>query len=179
MAPAEPPVAPTERAEFALALRLHNEGEFYEAHEAWEQIWIDELDDEWRLFVQGLIQVTSAFHKLFVQREPRGAARLLERGLKSSISTHLTTRHALGLFRDLAPRPASGAWLTSSRKARRSTSLTAPRPALAPPPELKTGPTKTEPPRRLIFAFVKRRRRARAKASRSVRSARSVTAMSS
>jgi predicted metal-dependent hydrolase len=82
MAPAEPPVAPTERAEFALALRLHNEGEFYEAHEAWEQIWIDELDDEWRLFVQGLIQVTSAFHKLFVQREPRGAARLLERGLE-------------------------------------------------------------------------------------------------
>jgi uncharacterized protein len=81
MAPAEPPVPPTERPEFALAERLHNEGEFYEAHEAWEQIWIDELDDRWRIFVQGLIQVTSAFHKLFVQREPRGAARLLERGL--------------------------------------------------------------------------------------------------
>jgi len=82
MAPAEPPLAPTERAEFELALRLHNEGAFYEAHEAWEQIWTDELDDEWRLFVQGLIQVTSAFHKLFVQREPRGAARLLLRGLE-------------------------------------------------------------------------------------------------
>ena len=80
MAPADP-VPPTERPEFALALRLHNEGEYYEAHEAWEQIWTDELDDEWRLFVQGLIQVTSAFHKLFVQKEPRGASRLLERGL--------------------------------------------------------------------------------------------------
>jgi predicted metal-dependent hydrolase len=80
MAPAER-APPTERPEFALAMRLHNEGEYYEAHEAWEQIWTDELDDEWRLFVQGLIQVTSAFHKLFVQREPRGAARLLERGL--------------------------------------------------------------------------------------------------
>ncbi len=81
MAPAEPRVPPTERPEFALAERLHNEGEFYEAHEAWEQIWTDELDDDWRLFVQGLIQVTSAFHKLFVQKQPRGAAGLLTRGL--------------------------------------------------------------------------------------------------
>ncbi|MET0591284.1 MAG: DUF309 domain-containing protein, partial [Polyangiaceae bacterium] len=35
-------------------MRLHNEGEYYEAHESWESIWIDEIDDEWRLFVQGL-----------------------------------------------------------------------------------------------------------------------------
>ena len=76
------PVPPTERPECALAERLHNEGEYYEAHEAWESIWIDEINDEWRLFVQGLIQVTSAFHKLFVQREPGGASRLLLRGLE-------------------------------------------------------------------------------------------------
>ncbi|MET0592467.1 MAG: DUF309 domain-containing protein [Polyangiaceae bacterium] len=63
-------------------MRLHNEGEYYEAHESWESIWIDEIDDEWRLFVQGLIQVTSAFHKLFVQREPGGGSRLLQRGLE-------------------------------------------------------------------------------------------------
>jgi hypothetical protein len=73
---------PTEKPEFAVATRLHNEGEYYEAHEAWESIWIDEPHDEWRLFVQGLIQVTSAFHKLFVQRAPGGASRLLERGLE-------------------------------------------------------------------------------------------------
>ncbi len=82
MPPAEPAVPPTERPEFAIAERLHNDGEYYEAHEAWEQIWTDELNDDWRIFVQGLIQVTSAFHKLFVQREPRGASRLLERGLE-------------------------------------------------------------------------------------------------
>jgi predicted metal-dependent hydrolase len=76
------PLPPTERPEFALAERLHNDGEYYEAHEAWESIWIDEINDEWRLFVQGLIQVTSAFHKLFVQREPGGASRLLLRGLE-------------------------------------------------------------------------------------------------
>src|SRR5689334_7189679 len=76
-----PAIPPTERPEFAVAMRLHNEGEYYEAHESWESIWIDETNDEWRLFVQGLIQVTSAFHKLFVQREPGGASRLLQRGL--------------------------------------------------------------------------------------------------
>jgi predicted metal-dependent hydrolase len=79
---ADPPAPPTEHPLFEQALRLHNDGEFYEAHEAWEAIWVDETDDAWRLFVQGLIQVTSAFHKLFFQREPRGAARLLERGLE-------------------------------------------------------------------------------------------------
>ena len=63
-------------------MRLHNEGEYYEAHEAWESIWLDEPNDEWRLFVQGLIQVTSAFHKLFGQRAPGGASRLLARGLE-------------------------------------------------------------------------------------------------
>jgi predicted metal-dependent hydrolase len=79
---AEPRAAPTGHPLFEEGLRLHNGGEFYEAHEAWEQIWVNETDDAWRLFVQGLIQVTSAFHKLFFQREPRGAARLLERGLE-------------------------------------------------------------------------------------------------
>lgn len=76
-----PPTPPTERPEFALAMRLHNSGEYYEAHEAWEEIWRDEENDEWRLFVQGLIQVSSAFHKLMHQREPGGASRLLARGL--------------------------------------------------------------------------------------------------
>jgi hypothetical protein len=62
-------------------MRLHNEGEHYEAHEAWEDIWRDEEHEDWRVFVQGLIQVTSAFHKLLFQKEPGGAGRLLARGL--------------------------------------------------------------------------------------------------
>jgi uncharacterized protein len=93
-------IPPTERPEFALAMRLHNEGEYYEAHEAWEQIWSEELDDQWRLFVQGLIQVTSAFHKLFVQREPGGATRLLQRGLdKLDVYPPEYLGIALGSFR--------------------------------------------------------------------------------
>jgi predicted metal-dependent hydrolase len=72
---------PIERPEFAEGMRLHNAGEHYEAHEAWEELWRDEEDDRVRLFLQGLIQVTSAFHKLFFQKEPVGAGRLLARGL--------------------------------------------------------------------------------------------------
>jgi predicted metal-dependent hydrolase len=74
--------APTDQPPFALGMRLHNEGSYYDAHEAWEELWIDETDDEVRLFLQGLIQVTSAFHKVFFQRQPESAGRLLARGLE-------------------------------------------------------------------------------------------------
>jgi hypothetical protein len=82
MARPDVPVSPLERPEFAEGMRLHNTGQHYEAHEAWEELWRDEENDELRLFLQGLIQVTSAFHKLFFQREPVGAGRLLARGLE-------------------------------------------------------------------------------------------------
>jgi predicted metal-dependent hydrolase len=73
---------PTEQPQFALGMRLHNDGAHYEAHEAWEELWIDEGDDAYRLFLQGLIQVTSAFHKVFFQQQPASAGRLLARGLE-------------------------------------------------------------------------------------------------
>ncbi|MGQ0613155.1 MAG: DUF309 domain-containing protein [Planctomycetaceae bacterium] len=41
--------------------RLFNAGEFFEAHEAWEEIWIEE-EGPMRLFFQGAIQVAGAFH---------------------------------------------------------------------------------------------------------------------
>jgi predicted metal-dependent hydrolase len=73
---------PTEQPQFELGMRLHNEGSHYEAHEAWEELWIEENDDAYRLFLQGLIQVTSAFHKVFFQKQPLSAGRLLARGLE-------------------------------------------------------------------------------------------------
>lgn len=77
----ETPELLTARPEFAEGVRLYNSGEFYEAHEQWEILWLAEERDEPRLFLQGLIQLTSAFHKLFGQRHPEGAYRLLERAL--------------------------------------------------------------------------------------------------
>src|SRR5258708_6401104 len=104
---------PTERRQFREAMRLHNEGEHYEAHEAWEELWIDEEESGPRLLLQGLIQVTSAFHKLFHQRMPGSAGRLLARGLEKLVpypADHLGLD--LGTFRLQAQKflPACAAW---------------------------------------------------------------------
>jgi uncharacterized protein len=61
-------------------IQLFNQQEYYEAHEAWEAGWIDELADE-RLMLQGLIQVAAGFYKLQVGA-PVGTVKLLDQGLK-------------------------------------------------------------------------------------------------
>lgn len=59
---------------------LFNRGQYWEAHEAWEELWLA-LSDQPREFVQGLIQVAAAGHKAFAQRQPRGCVKLLRSGL--------------------------------------------------------------------------------------------------
>ena len=54
---------------------LFNRGLHWEAHEAWEELWL-ELEDEPKLFVQGLIQLAAAYHKATVQMQPRGCVKL-------------------------------------------------------------------------------------------------------
>ncbi len=55
---------------------------FFEAHEAWEDQWRIEGDEKERLFLQGLIQVAAALHKLLVMGGPEDAAsRLFARAL--------------------------------------------------------------------------------------------------
>ena len=49
--------------EYRAGVELFNDGEFWEAHEIWEDLWIRE-ETEIRLFYQGLIQVAGAFHHL-------------------------------------------------------------------------------------------------------------------
>jgi predicted metal-dependent hydrolase len=63
----------------AEGLRLYEAGEFFAAHEAWESVWLSAQEPE-KTFLQGLIQVTAAFHHL--QRENRlGTSRLLRAAL--------------------------------------------------------------------------------------------------
>ena len=100
-APASAATSPVDRPEFRLGVRLHNEGAFYEAHEAWEHVWRDEEDDAHRRFVQGLIQITAGFHKAIVEGMPKAARRLFERGLEKIEpfdAVHLGVE--LGAFRD-------------------------------------------------------------------------------
>jgi uncharacterized protein len=56
-----------------------NRGEYFQAHEHWEEAW-RELDGVERTVVQGLIQIAAGLHHLQQQR-PRPAAELLRKGL--------------------------------------------------------------------------------------------------
>lgn len=60
---------------------LFNQGLYWESHEAWEELWL-ELEDEPKLFLQGLIQVAAAYHKATVQLQPRGCVMLLTTALE-------------------------------------------------------------------------------------------------
>lgn len=50
-----------ERAQFELGIGHFNAGEFFEAHEVWEEIWLEAPESE-KPFLQGLIQIAAAFH---------------------------------------------------------------------------------------------------------------------
>ncbi len=67
------------RGALADGLRLYDAGEFFAAHEAWESVWLEAQEPD-KTFLQGLIQVTAAFHHL--QRNNRlGTALLLQAAL--------------------------------------------------------------------------------------------------
>jgi predicted metal-dependent hydrolase len=84
---------------FANGARLFDSGEFFEAHEAWEQRWKVVTDATERRFFQGLIQVAAAFHKLLVMRSPVPAQRLLARGIdKLEACPRLVAEHELRTF---------------------------------------------------------------------------------
>ncbi len=64
---------------FEEGLAHFNAKKFFEAHEFWEEIWLVESEPE-KTFLQGLIQVTAAFHHR--QRgNPEGVELLLAAGI--------------------------------------------------------------------------------------------------
>jgi predicted metal-dependent hydrolase len=67
------------RGALAEGLRLYHRGEFFAAHEAWESVWLVSRETE-KMFLQGLIQATAAFHHL-QRNSPRGAPLLLQAAL--------------------------------------------------------------------------------------------------
>jgi predicted metal-dependent hydrolase len=73
-------LTPDERLRLMKAGRAaFNRGEFYEAHEHWEDVW-NVIDEPERTWVQGLIQIATGLHKL--QRElPSVCATLLRKAL--------------------------------------------------------------------------------------------------
>lgn len=85
----QPKVIPTNLSEtkshgseeglFAHGVELFNARYFFEAHEAWEEIWLHTEPPE-KTFLQGLIQVTAAFHH-HSRENLRGTKSLLRAGL--------------------------------------------------------------------------------------------------
>ena len=68
------------RGSLAEGLRRYNAGEYFTAHEAWETVWLEAHEPD-RSFLQGLIQVTAAFHHLR-RNNHVGTGRLLHRALR-------------------------------------------------------------------------------------------------
>jgi len=75
---------PGSRVDFAVALRAgvdhFNAREFWDAHEAWEGIWLQSTSDV-RLFLQGLIQLAAAYHHVQRGTFP-GGLRLFDAALQ-------------------------------------------------------------------------------------------------
>jgi predicted metal-dependent hydrolase len=46
---------------FRKGLSAFNSGQFYEAHEHWEEVWLETPNPE-KAFLQGLIQIAAAYH---------------------------------------------------------------------------------------------------------------------
>ena len=63
----------------ALGISLYNGGSYFEAHEAWEEVWLEAENSE-REFYQGLIQITAAFVHV-TRNEYPGSVRLLDAGI--------------------------------------------------------------------------------------------------
>jgi|SRR5580693_6917795 predicted metal-dependent hydrolase len=77
-----------------LGRAAFNRGEYFLAHELWEEVWREMTDAEQRRCVQGLIQIAAGLHHL-QQRRARPAAGLLRKGLaKLSLSQQWPDRWA-------------------------------------------------------------------------------------
>ena len=71
----EPSFSEAQEAEFSRGIHLFNRQAYWEAHEAWENVWQDMSDnreDDAEIILRGLIQLTAGLHLLSVGK-PAGA----------------------------------------------------------------------------------------------------------
>jgi uncharacterized protein len=71
-------VSPDATQALRQGLVAYQAGRFYEAHEIWEDLRRHEPEGTLRTFLQGLILITAAMHKLFQMKSPAGALKMLE-----------------------------------------------------------------------------------------------------
>jgi uncharacterized protein len=71
---------------FELGRTAFNRGDFFLAHELWEDVWRG-LGGADKAFLQGLIQIAAGCHHLQKSRQAPGA-RLIEKGLEKLVDPH-------------------------------------------------------------------------------------------
>ncbi len=74
----EPALGPEGQQEYERGWRLFCDGEYWHAHEAWENVWKQRPEPS-RIFFQGIIQLAAAYHLLFVKHRYGGMMGNLEK----------------------------------------------------------------------------------------------------
>ena len=77
----EPSIGKADRADLRRGADLFDAGEFWEAHEQWEEIWQRERRPV-RSFYQGLIQIAAGYHHWSVKHRPRGVQLGISKGIE-------------------------------------------------------------------------------------------------
>lgn len=67
-------------AAWAAGAALFNAGEYWEAHEAWEPLWL-RLEGQKRRLLAGAILLAAALHKAHKMENPRGGRRNYDKAL--------------------------------------------------------------------------------------------------
>lgn len=70
-----------ETVDVARGIEHFNKGDFFGAHEAWEEEWRRTEESPERHFLQGMIMIAAALHH-FRRKEYAGTHKLLRRGLE-------------------------------------------------------------------------------------------------
>lgn len=73
-------MTPHQRRRFQTGIDLFNRREYWEAHEAWEEVW-QECPEESRIFFQGIIQAAAAYHLILVRKRFTGAQNNITKSL--------------------------------------------------------------------------------------------------
>ena len=76
----EPSLSTAQRKALLTGIQLFNARKFWEAHEAWEEVWKG-VPDESRIFFQGIIQAAAAYHLLLVKRRYGGMMNNFDKAL--------------------------------------------------------------------------------------------------
>jgi predicted metal-dependent hydrolase len=77
---------------FTRGVQQFDAGAYFEAHEDWEELWRAATDATERTWLQGMIQVAAALHKLRVIHDTDAALRLFTKALAKLSASPSTMR---------------------------------------------------------------------------------------